>query len=64
VRGSQRQWIPVLDLPLPRPAPAGSEWIDAYSRWALKMSSGARPLKLKRNSLYCGKIQSWTTKRS
>lgn len=33
-RGGQRQRISVLDLPLPRPAPVGSEWIDAYRRWA------------------------------
>jgi len=34
VRGDQRQRIPILELPLPRPAPAGSEGIDAYRRWA------------------------------
>ena len=32
VRGYQRQRIPILELPLPRLAPAGSEWIDAYRR--------------------------------
>jgi hypothetical protein len=32
-RGRERQSIPVLDLPLPRPAPAGVEWIEAYRRW-------------------------------
>ena len=32
--GGQHQRIPILELPLPRPAPAGSEWIDAYRRWA------------------------------
>jgi hypothetical protein len=29
-----RQRIPILDLPLPEPPPEGSEWIDAYRRWA------------------------------
>lgn len=37
-RGKTRQAIPVLDLPLPRPLPGavarGSEWIEAYRRWA------------------------------
>jgi hypothetical protein len=28
-----RQRIPILDLPLPRPRPAGAEWIDAYRLW-------------------------------
>jgi hypothetical protein len=31
--GRQRQAIPILDLPLPRPPPAGAEWIEAYRRW-------------------------------
>ncbi|MBN2128220.1 MAG: hypothetical protein JW741_01945 [Sedimentisphaerales bacterium] len=34
VRGKQHQRIPVCDLPLPSPQPAGAEWIEAYSRWA------------------------------
>ena len=34
VRGKHRQAIPVLDLPLPDPPPAGAEWITAYGRWA------------------------------
>ena len=34
VRGQYRQAIPILDLPLPDPAPRGSEWIAAYGRWA------------------------------
>lgn len=34
VRGKQRQRIPVCDLPLPSPPPAGAEWIEAYRRWA------------------------------
>jgi len=33
-RGSKRQKIPVVDLPLPKPPPAGAEWIEAYRRWA------------------------------
>jgi len=33
VRGRDRQPIGLLDLPLPKPRPAGAEWIDAYRRW-------------------------------
>ncbi|MGH8633986.1 MAG: hypothetical protein ACRET7_07630 [Burkholderiales bacterium] len=33
-RGRTRQAIPILELPLPRPAPRGAEWIEAYRRWA------------------------------
>jgi len=33
-RGADRQAIPILDLRLPVPPPAGSEWIAAYRRWA------------------------------
>jgi calcium binding protein len=33
-RGQQRQRIPILDLPLPAPPPAGWEWIEAYRHWA------------------------------
>ncbi len=33
-RGRSRQTIPILDLPLPSPPPAGAEWIEAYRRWA------------------------------
>ena len=33
-RQGRRQRIPLLDLPLPAPRPAGAEWIDAYRRWA------------------------------
>ena len=33
-RGSARQAISILDLPLPDPAPAGAQWIAAYRRWA------------------------------
>ncbi|MBU0637934.1 MAG: calcium-binding protein [Planctomycetes bacterium] len=32
-RGKARQRIPILDLPLPSPPPAGSEWIEAYHAW-------------------------------
>jgi hypothetical protein len=32
-RGKHRQAIGLLDLPLPTPSPAGTEWIDAYRRW-------------------------------
>lgn len=34
VRGKLRQRISILDLPLPDPPPGGSEWIEAYRRWA------------------------------
>ena len=33
-RVSQRQKLPILELPLPTRRPAGSEWIDAYRHWA------------------------------
>ena len=32
-RGQIRQAIPIIDLPLPSPAPSGAEWIAAYRRW-------------------------------
>lgn len=32
-RGSKRQSIPILDLPLPQPPPSGAEWIEAYRLW-------------------------------
>ena len=32
--GRERQMIPILDLPLPSPPPAGWEWIEAYRHWA------------------------------
>jgi uncharacterized protein (UPF0262 family) len=32
-RDALRQAIPILDLPLPTPPPAGAEWIVAYRRW-------------------------------
>ena len=28
-----RQTVPIIDLPLPSPRPAGAEWIDAYRHW-------------------------------
>lgn len=33
-RGRERQAVPILDLPLPAPPPAGWEWVEAYRRWA------------------------------
>jgi len=33
-RDGLRQAIPILDLPMPVPSPAGAEWIEAYRRWA------------------------------
>ena len=33
VRARERQVIGLLDLPLPSPEPAGSEWIEAYRYW-------------------------------
>lgn len=33
-RGRSRQAIPILELPLPNPHPAGVEWIEAYRLWA------------------------------
>ncbi|MBX7551276.1 hypothetical protein ABZX95_39365 [Streptomyces sp. NPDC004232] len=33
-RGSMRQSIGILDLPVPSPAPEGAEWIEAYRHWA------------------------------
>ncbi len=32
-RGSKRQEVPILDLPLPKPLPSGAEWIEAYRSW-------------------------------
>jgi hypothetical protein len=32
-RGGVRQTVPLLDLPLPSPPPAGTEWIAAYRHW-------------------------------
>lgn len=33
-RGSERQRVPIFDLPLPTPKPAGADWIEAYRQWA------------------------------
>jgi hypothetical protein len=33
-RNKSRQRISIVDLPLPDPPPKGSEWLDAYRRWA------------------------------
>jgi hypothetical protein len=32
-RGRDRQALPILDLPMPVPAPDGAEWIEAYRQW-------------------------------
>ena len=32
-RDGVKQAIPILDLPIPAPAPDGAEWIEAYRRW-------------------------------
>ncbi len=32
-RDEHRQAIPIVDLPLPTPAPEGAEWIAAYRHW-------------------------------
>ncbi len=32
-RGRGRQAVPLLDLPLPSPPPAGVEWVQAYRHW-------------------------------
>jgi hypothetical protein len=32
-RGGVNQRVEILDLPLPKPIPAGAEWIAAYSHW-------------------------------
>lgn len=31
--GKTTQAIPILDLPMPEPPPAGAEWIAAYRHW-------------------------------
>ena len=33
-RKKHRQSVPILDLPLPLPHPAGTEWIEAYRHWS------------------------------
>lgn len=32
-RDGEKQAVPILDLPLPRPLPKGAEWIEAYRHW-------------------------------
>lgn len=32
-RDGHKQAIPILELPLPAPAPDGADWIEAYRRW-------------------------------
>ena len=32
-RAGVRQTVPLLDLPLPSPPPAGAQWIEAYRHW-------------------------------
>ena len=32
-RSGSRQSLPILELPLPSPAPGGAEWIEAYRQW-------------------------------
>jgi len=39
-RGRSQQAVPILELPLPEPAPSGAEWIDAYRHWARGAGSG------------------------
>jgi hypothetical protein len=33
LRDGERQEVPLLDLPLPKPPPRGAEWIEAYRLW-------------------------------
>ncbi len=33
-RGSERQAVSLLDLPVPSPPPPGAEWIEAYRHWS------------------------------
>lgn len=33
-RGRTTQKLPILDVPLPNPAPEGADWIEAYRHWA------------------------------
>ena len=33
LRGKEKLPVPILDLPMPNPLPAGAEWIEAYRRW-------------------------------
>lgn len=40
-RGRSHQAVPILELPLPEPVPAGAEWIEAYRHWARGTGSGS-----------------------
>jgi Calcium binding len=33
-RGLEHQSVPITELTLPKPPPAGAEWIEAYRYWA------------------------------
>jgi len=33
IHDRERQNVPLLDLPLPKPPPKGAEWIEAYRVW-------------------------------
>ena len=35
-RGKHRQAVPILNLPLRSPLPAGVEWIEAYRHWSIR----------------------------
>src|ERR1035437_3529743 len=41
-RDGMKQRIEILDLPLPKPAPAGAEWIAAYNYWRKGFRSDPR----------------------
>jgi hypothetical protein len=40
-RGGAHQTLSILDLPLPKPPPAGAEWIEAYRSWTGAASGDA-----------------------
>ena len=54
-RAGTSQTVPLLDLPLPSPPPAGSEWIAAYRHWlrgnTIRIIS-ARPATLGERKIY------------
>ena len=33
LRSGERREVPLADLPIPRPAPRGAEWLRAYQHW-------------------------------
>lgn len=35
-RGNHKQIVPILDIPLPSPPPAGAEWLEVYRYWREK----------------------------